>query len=69
MIGLDREMPQSCLSCPCLYTINLKGVSLRCCNAAGMQQIIEPLFYDKEKSVPDWWMNFEKPDWCPWVEV
>lgn len=69
MIGLDREMPQSCLLCPCLYTLKLDKVCLRCCNAAGLRQIIEPLFYDKEKKVPDWWMNFPKPEWCPWVEI
>ena len=69
MIALDREMPQSCLLCPCLHTINLPYVGLRCCNAAGMRQIIEPLFTKKEETVPKWWTEFPKPDWCPWVEV
>lgn len=69
MIALDREMPQSCLFCPCLYTLNLTGVGLRCCNAAGMRQIIEPLFYNKEKTTPEWWMEFPKPDWCPLIEI
>lgn len=69
MIGLDREMPQSCLWCPCLHTLDLKDVSIRCCQAVGMQQVVEPWFYNKEKTVPKWWMEFPKSDWCPWREI
>ena len=74
MIALNRKMPQTCFDCPCMQTLcidkeeerNIEYL-IRYCAAANKEMVIlEQNIYDK---IPDVWMNWPKPKWCPWQEV
>lgn len=74
MIALDREMPKTCFNCPCFVTYvldkeNIPNVQylIRFCEAAKQELVV--LEWDKSETIPDVWMNFSKPKWCPWVDV
>lgn len=80
MIGLDREMPHSCLECPSMHTIRLEVPEkqytipgqeylFRGCAATHMRNIVEPILYTKGTKVPKEWMEFPIPQWCPWVPI
>ena len=40
---------------------------VRFCEAAKQELVV--LEWDKSETIPDVWMNFSKPNWCPWVDV
>ena len=74
MIALNRRMPQVCLECPCMQTYaidkeNIKNVQylIRYCAAAKQEMVI--IEWDTSESIPNVWMNWSKPKWCPWKEV
>ena len=67
MIALDREKPKTCLSCPCMWTLYSSvvngledGRGLRFCAAAGEIVVNEDMGSEQ-------WMQFDMPDWCPWI--
>ena len=74
MIALNRGMPQNCLDCPCMQTIcmdkeedyNIKYLIRYCAAAKQEMVILEQNVHDK---IPDVWMNWNKPKWCPWQTV
>lgn len=71
VIGLDMEMPMKCLDCPCLWTIvcpkveDGTNVCIRFCAAKHKEIYVCP----QKESMPDEWMSFNKPDFCPWVQL
>lgn len=74
MIALNRRMPQTCLECPCMQTFtidkeNIQNVQylIRHCAAAKQEMVV--IEWDTSESIPDVWMNWSKPKWCPWQEV
>lgn len=74
MIALNRRMPQTCLECPCMQTLcidkeNIQNIQylIRHCAAAKQEMVV--IEWDTSESIPDVWMNWEKPKWCPWQEV
>lgn len=74
MIALDRNLPRTCFECPCLATFaidkeNIPNVQylIRNCEAAKQEMVV--IEWDKTESVPDVWMNWTKPKWCPWKEI
>lgn len=74
MIALNRKMPQTCLECPCMQTLcidkeNIQNVQylIRYCAAAKQEMVV--IEWDTSKSVPNVWMNWSKPKWCPWQKV
>lgn len=74
MIALNRKMPQTCLECPCMQTLcidkeNIQNVQylIRYCAAAKQEMVV--IEWDTSESIPDVWMNWSKPKWCPWKEV
>jgi len=74
MIALDREIPKTCFNCPCFatYTIDKENIPniqylIRFCEAAKQELVV--LEWDKSETIPDVWMNFSKPNWCPWIDV
>lgn len=66
MIGLKIPMPTTCLNCPCLHTMFADGMAVRFCMAEHKEMVIMP--ENETKDFPKW-INFPKPDWCPWIEV
>ena len=67
MIALNREKPNTCISCPCMWTLTPSvvdgledGYALRFCAAVG--KIIV-----KENVSSETWCQFDMPDWCPWI--
>ena len=66
MIGLKIPMPTVCLNCPCLHTILADDTAVRFCMAKHTELVVIP-----ENKIKDCarWINFPKPDWCPWIEV
>lgn len=75
MIALDRDLPLSCFNCPCLETLRLslpeekKMQLFRICKARSRQDIIKSIIYSKGDELPQDWMNFPIPEWCPWKEI
>lgn len=74
MIALNREMPKICFNCPCFTTYVLDKEKfpnvqylVRFCEAAKQELVV--LEWDKSETIPDVWMNFTKPKWCPWQEI
>lgn len=74
MIALDRNMPKDCFACPCMQTLcidkeNIQNVQylIRHCAAAKQEMVV--IEWNTSESVPDVWMNWPKPKWCPWQEV
>lgn len=74
MIALNRRMPQTCFDCPCMATFainkeNIQNVQylIRHCQAVKQDMVF--IEWDTSKSIPDVWMNWKKPKWCPWQEV
>lgn len=74
MIALNRKMPKNCFNCPCFATYvldkeNIPNVQylVRFCEAAKQELVV--LEWDKSETIPDVWMNFLKPKWCPWQEI
>ena len=57
MIGLNITMPTTCLDCPCLHTFSI----------AEKRPLVIISINDLKNSID--WMNFQKPEWCPWVEI
>jgi len=76
MIYLDRKMPKDCFDCPCLQTFTRvpNGTThtkywIRLC-AAQNRIIFQFMCKDKDVigDIPNEWINFTKPTWCPWKE-
>lgn len=74
MIALNRKMPKTCFECPCMATFainkeNIQNVQylIRYCQAAKQEMVV--IEWDTSESIPDVWMNWSKPKWCPWQEV
>lgn len=74
MIALNRKLPKDCFKCPCFATYvldkeNVPNVQylVRFCEAAKQELVV--LEWDKSETIPDVWMNFSKPKWCPWQEI
>ena len=74
MIALNRNLPKTCFNCPCFTTYvldkeNILNVQylVRFCEAAKQELVV--LEWNKSKTIPDVWMNFSKPKWCPWQEI
>jgi len=74
MIALNRKMPQTCFECPCMQTLcidkeNIQNVQylIRYCAAAKQEMVV--IEWDTSESIPDVWMNWSKPKWCPWKEI
>ena len=74
MIALNREIPKTCFECPCFatYAIDKEGnpniqYLIRYCQAANKSLI--NIEWDREESIPSIWMEFSKPEWCPWIDV
>ena len=75
MIALNRSMPKSCLECPCMQTHSIDDDYrpevihlMRLCAAEG-KQMVHVKWYPESKHLPDNWINWERPEWCPWREV
>lgn len=68
MVQLNIPMPKQCLdgNCPCLATLVLENDFIRACQAAHLR-----IIYHCERSnpLPDGWVNFKKPEWCPLREA
>lgn len=73
MIALKRDMPQHCLydNCPCMQTVTAEDahgrkVMGRLCMAHG-----GAILYvcDLTDNPPEDWMEFKKPNWCPWIDM
>ena len=74
MIALNRKLPKDCFNCPCFATYvldkeNVPNVQylVRFCEATKQELVV--LEWDKSETIPDVWMNFSKPKWCPWQEI
>jgi len=63
IIGLQMSMPQKCLDCPCLHTIIIDDIKARFCMAAHRDIIV---LHEDDYDV---WFNFQKPQWCPWIDI
>ena len=76
MIALDREMPETCLECPCLQTYISPDDNadteawIRFCaaNCYTLYHTTAEEYYASEK-VKDEWIHFPKFEVCPWVDV
>ena len=66
MIGLNITMPTTCLDCPCLHTFSIGDTAFRFCLAEKRPLVIISI-NDLKNSID--WMNFQKPEWCPWIEI
>lgn len=66
MIGLNITMPTTCLNCPCLSTFLVDDTAFRFCLAAHRSLVI--MSKGEIKSFVKW-MDFQKPEWCPWIEI
>jgi len=74
MIALKRDKPKKCLDCPCLWTLgdiisttDNKKYAARFCAAAHKEICVYEELEDMP--LPDSWMKFSIPDWCPWIEL
>ena len=74
MIALNRKMPLNCFDCPCMATYaidneKIKNVQhlIRYCAAAKQEMVF--IEWNKIETIPEVWMNWSKPKWCPWQEV
>lgn len=74
MIALDRNMPKDCFACPCMQTFtidkeNIQNVQylIRYCAAAKQEMVT--IEWNTSENIPDVWMNWSKPKWCPWKEI
>lgn len=74
MIVLNRKMPRTCFECPCMATFainkeNIQNVQylIRHCQAAKQDMVF--IEWNTSENIPDVWMNWSKPKWCPWQEV
>lgn len=74
MIALNREMPKTCFDCPCLATFainkeNTQNIQylIRHCQAARQDMVF--IEWNISEAIPDVWMNWNKPKWCPWQKV
>lgn len=68
MIGLKISMPSTCLECPCLHTIidEVNSIACRFCMAKHKELVVMTVSKTKDDIR---WMNFNKPQWCPWVDI
>ena len=75
MIALNREMPKSCLECPCMGTYDIPNDSgkiymFRICHSNYMTIYQTTMTdYKENKDIQQKWMNLPRPEWCPWVEM
>lgn len=74
MIALNRGMPENCFDCPCMATYaidneKIKNVQylIRFCAAAKQEMV--SIEWNKTETIPEVWMNWAKPKWCPWQKV
>ena len=74
MIALNIEKPNSCLSCPCLWTLgNIPDektgntYAIRFCAAAHKEICVYKEIEDFP--LPDSFYRFPVPEWCPWIEI
>lgn len=75
MIALNREMPKTCLECPCMGTYDIpndngKIYMFRICHGNYMTIYQTTMIeYKENKEIQQEWMNLPRPEWCPWIDV
>ena len=75
MIALNREMPNTCLECPCMGTYDIPDDNkeihmLRICHGNYMTIYQTAMTeYTENKDIQQEWMNLPRPEWCPWIDV
>lgn len=75
MIALDKNLPRTCIGCPCLQTMhvhdvtkNNQGLLIGLC--AADKKIIKKIEWEEGDLAPSIeWFDFPKPDWCPWISI
>jgi len=75
MIALNREIPKSCLECPCMGTYDIPNDSgkiymFRICHGNYLTIYQTTMTeYKENKNIQQEWMNLPRPEWCPWIDV
>lgn len=75
MIALNREMPKSCLECPCMGTYDIPNdkneiYMFRICHGNYMTIYqTTAAKYKENENIQQEWMNLPRPNWCPWQEI
>lgn len=75
MIALNREMPSTCLECPCMGTYDIpngngKIYMYRICHGNYMTIYQTTMTeYKENKDIQQEWMNLPRPEWCPWIDI